>query len=430
MRERGEFPSSTEFARQRRIVVTGIGMVTPLGLDVNTTWENLKAGKSGITPIESKLTLIKVAGQVKDFDPASSGVISTKELLRISRSSQMSVVAAFEALTNAGLLGQDKKLLPSINSELIGVKIGTGIGGATEIPEVSEKLKSGRRVSSLDSLRVEPERVASVVSMKFGLRGPLAAPTAACATGNIAITWGYQDIFSGEADIMVVGGVESMFNNEVTRALYDASRALSRDEDERASRPFHKTRNGFVMSEGAGVLVLEDYAHAQKRGAKILAELVGCKNTADAESDTAPSGEGAERAMRGALQKAGHIAEKGTIYVNAHATSTPKGDEIEVNAIKRVLGHRDLRDIAVSSTKGATGHLMGGAGAVEAIICIKALGEGVIPPTINLDDPLEEGEGVNLVPIDAQVKKIDVAVNNGFGFGGINSTTIFAMPED
>lgn len=273
--------------------------------------------------------------------------------------------------------------------------------------------------------------MSSVVSIKFGLKGPLATPVAACATGNISITLGAQDIALDEADIMIVGGTESMFYaNQVGFGLYDSVRALSRDNDLKASRPFHVTRNGFVMGEGAGVLVLEEYEHAKKRGAKILAELVGYKNTADAGSDTEPSGEGAERAMIGALKKAGEIAEKGTIYINAHATSTPAGDKVEIEAIKRVFKNRGFNGITVSSTKGATGHLMGAAGAVEAIFCIKALGEGVVPPTINLDNALEEGQGVNLVPLDSQKKQVDVVVNNGFGFGGINSATVFAMPED
>lgn len=431
MVENREAPANEEVIGRRRVVVTGIGMVTPLGLNGDTTWKNLIDGKSGITPIESKYTPIKVAGQIKDFDPLSSGVIVVpKELGRISRPAQLSLAAAFEALTNAGLLGSDKKLLTGINAENVGVKIGTGIGGAPTIAEISERLKAGKKISPFAALLIEPERVSSVVSIKFGLKGPLATPVAACATGNIAITLGCQDIALGEADIMVVGGTESMFENEIGFALYDAVNALSKDPDARASRPFHRTRNGFVMGEGAGVLVLEEYEHAKRRGAKILAEVVGYKNTADAESDTEPSGEGAERAMIGSLKKAGVIAEKGTIYVNAHATSTPIGDRVELGAIAKTLRSKALDNFAVSSTKGATGHLMGAAGAVEAIFCIKALQDGVIPPTINLDDPLEEGAGINLVPIDAQKRKIDGAVNNGFGFGGINSTIVFAIPKD
>lgn len=431
MVENKETSVNKELLPRRRVVVTGMGMVTPLGLNVAETWKNLIDGKSGIIPIESKYTKVKVAGQIKDFDPTISGVLIPKDLKKVSHPAQLSVAAAFEALTNAGLLGPDKKILPTINAENVGVKIGTGIGGATEIAEVGERLKKDGRISPFAALLIEPERVASVVSIKFGLKGPLATPVAACATGNISITLGYQDIALGEADIMVVGGAESMFYaNEVGFGLYSAVGALSEDADTKASRPFHKTRNGFVMGEGAGVLVLEEYEHAKKRGAKILVELVGYKNTSDAGSDTEPSGEGAERAMRGALKKAGEIAEKGIIYVNAHATSTPVGDRKELEAINGVLKNRDSRDFHISSTKGATGHLMGAAGAVEAIFCIKALEAGIVPPTINLDDSLEEGEGVNLVPIDAQRKKIDVAVNNGFGFGGINSTTVFAIPED
>lgn len=428
MVERKDFSSSKELLIPRKIVVTGIGMITPLGLNVETTWNNLINGKSGITPIGIEHTKIKVAGQIKEFDPnvALAGFVLPKDLRRrISRPAQLSTAAVIEAMRNAGLLNGNK-LKEGIDPDRVGVRIGTGIGGANLTPEISERIKAGQRITSFDVLRIEPERVATVVSIRLGLRGPVQAPSAACATGNIAITGGYQDIFSDDADIMVVGGVESTLDY-VTLNLFDAVGALSHETDPKkasqVSRPFDKARNGFVMSEGAGILILEEYEHAKKRGATILAELVGYGNTADAKDDVAPSGEGAERAIRRAIEKAGGFPKGSSIYINAHGTSTDEGDRVEIIVIKNVF--REHSDLAVSSTKGATGHLMGGAGGVEAVIAVLALNKGILPPTINLKNPLDEAEGINLVPNEAQAKDVDRAVNNGFGFGGLNSVTVF-----
>lgn len=431
MTEREGDLSSKEFDPKRRIVVTGIGMVTPLGLDTKSTWNNLVNGKSGIAPIDIEFTKIKVAGQIKNFDQVSalSEFVLQKNLRRISRPSQLSTAAAIEALRNAGLLNGNK-LKDGIDPNRVGVRIGTGIGGANLITGVSERIKAGARVSPFDTLLVEPERVASVVSMSLGLKGPLAMPSAACATGNLAITDGYKDIMFGDADIMLVGGVESTIE-QVILNLFDAVGALSHESDpekaQKASRPFDKTRNGFVMSEGAGILVLEEFEHAKKRGAKILAELIGYGNTADAGDDTAPSGEGAERAIKEAMRKSGGIPPEGLIYINAHATSTPAGDPVEILAIKSVFGGR--KELAVSSTKGSTGHLMGGAGGVEAAFSVLALSEGILPPTVNLDSPMDEASGINLVPNEAQKRQPNTAINNGFGFGGFNSVTVFRRVE-
>lgn len=426
MAESRENPVNKEFVSQRRIVVTGLGMITPLGLNAETTWNNLIAGKSGISSIDLKHTSIKVAGLIKDFNPQEtlSPFVLPKDLRRLSRPAQLSLAATIEAFRNAGFLA-DNKLKSTIDPKRIGVRIGTGIGGSTEIGRVKKTLEEGKEISPFDALIIEPERVSSVVSMKLGLKGPLAAVTAACATGNIAITDGYKEIYMGDADIMVVGGVESAID-PVTFELFKT--ALSSETDpHKASRPFDKTRNGFVISEGVGILILEDYEHAKKRGARILAEMVGYGNTADAGHDTAPTGEGAEQAMRVALERSGRLPTEGTIYINAHATGTSVGDKIEVEAIRRVF--LDLKNLAVSSTKGATGHLMGGAGAVEAIICIKALNDEVVPPTLNLEDPLDEGEGLNLVSKEPQRKPVKRVVNNGFGFGGINSAVVFKREE-
>lgn len=417
-----------ELTAHRRIVVTGIGMITPLGLNTETTWNNLIAGKSGISSIDLKYTSIKVAGLIKDFNPQetlSPFVSPKKDLRRLSRPAQLSLAATIEAFKNAGLLN-DNKLKSGIDPKRIGVRIGTGIGGSVEIGRVKKTLEEGKKISPFDALIIEPERVSSVVSMKLGLKGPLAAVTAACATGNIAITDGYKEIFVGDADIMVVGGVESAID-PVAFELFKTALSSETNPD-RASRPFDKARKGFVISEGAGILILEDLEHAKKRGARILAEMVGYGNTADAGHDTDPTGEGAEEAMKVALLKSsGRLPNAGTIYINAHATGTQVGDRVEVEAIKRAFPN--FKNLTVSSTKGATGHLMGGAGAVEAIICIKALNDGVIPPTVNLENPLDEGTGLNLVPKEAQRKPVEVVINNGFGFGGINSAVVLKRPE-
>ncbi len=441
MKESENSSVDKELMLKRRVVVTGIGMVTPLGLNVKTTWEKIKAGESGISSIEIPYTQIKVAGRIAGFNPevALAGFVRQKDLRRISRPAQLSTAAAIEAVKNAGLFNEEAKLNDGFDPDRIGVVIGTGIGGANLLPEVAEKIKRGYeklkmneiitredRVAAFDTLTTEPERVASVVSINLGLRGPLLMPSAACATGNVAITLGYKDIFMNDADIMLVGGAESTIDFLILD-LFDAAGTLSHEIDKaKASRPFDKNRNGFVMSEGAAVLILEEREHAKKRGAKILAELVGYGNSADASSDTDPSGEGAERALRVAIKRAGGLPKKGFAYFNAHATSTIK-DVVELGAIRNVVG--DHKDFAVSSTKGATGHCMAAAGAIEAAFGVLSLVEGVLPPTIKLDHPADETEGVNMVPNETQLKQPDMVIKNCFGFGGFNSVTIFKKEE-
>ena len=290
------------------------------------------------------------------------------------------------------------------------------------MPRVSDRLKEGKKPSPIDVLLIEPERIATVVSMQLGLRGPLTCVTAACATGNRAITDAYKDMLANDADLMVVVAAESTLD-PVTLESFNSAGALSREQNIFASKPLDHKRNGFVMSEGGASLILATEEIVKKLGLRPKAELVAYGNTADAGDDTEPTGEGAERAMRIALKRAGRFRPE-TFYINAHATSTPKGDSKEVLAIRSVFGE-DAKKILISSTKGAGGHGMGAAGLMEAVFCIKAIEEGVVPPTANLEDPMDEAEGLNLVPREAQVKEVETAMNNSFGFGGINSVTIF-----
>lgn len=429
-----ESPRSSEnrkFITDRGVVVTGLGMISPLGLNVESNWKRLIAGETGIVPINIPFVEnIKVAGLVKNFDPktALDGFVEQKALRRISLSAQYALSAAIEACKEAGLFDRDK-LKGGIDPNKAGVEIGTGIGGGFHIAEVSEKVKEGKKCTPSDILLILPERVASVVSMSLGFKGPGGMPSAACATGNYAITLGYNNI-KRNADIMLVGGAESTVNH-VSLNAFDAARALSRESDpQKSSRPFDKERNGFVMGEGAAVMVLEEREHAIKRGAGILAEMIGYGNTLDAYSDTAPNGEGAERAMEEAIEGMGGLPKEGVIYVHAHGTGT-QFDDVEISAIRNVFMDRHgHKDIAVSSTKGATGHMIGGAGAAGAIFSILALREGILPPTINLDNPMDEARGINLVPNQAQKVKPVVVFNNSFGFGGFNVVTVFGRSED
>lgn len=429
LRRAREITASSEQLQRQRVVVTGIGMVTPLGLNTKESWNGFINGKSGISEIDPPLpyTQVKVAGLIHDFDPntALAGIVERKEIgRRTSRPIELAIAASHEALKDARLLKEDtNEIVPEVDRTRIGVKIGTGIGGANLIAKISETLKSGKRISPFEVLKVEIERVSTVVSMKFGLQGPNETPSAACATGNLALIGGYKDIFLGDADGMVVGGTESSVDENIL-SLFEAIKALTLETDpKKASRPFDKKRSGFVMSEAAVVLVLEELEHAKKRGAKIYAELVGYGATADAHNDVEPSGEGAKRAMQEAFKKAGGIPPTGDIYINAHATSTPTGDPVEVLAVKEVISNH--KRIKMSSTKSEGGHGMGAAGAMEAAICVLAIKEEVVPPTINLEDPIDEAEGINLIPNEAQRWEGDIAINNSFGFGGINATTIF-----
>ena len=413
----------------RRVVVTGLGLVTPLGGDVETSWNNLIAGKSGIAAItrfDTSDQKAKIAGEVKPkdhpfgFDPDKR--VDPKTQRQVDPFIVYALDAAGQALEDAGLTEMDEEL-----KERTGVSIGSGIGGLPGIE--SESLVLAEKGPG----RVSPHFVhgrlinltSGQVSIKYGLMGPNHSVVTACSTGAHSIGDAARMIKDGDADIMLAGGAESTIN-PLGVAGFAQARALNtafNDRPEQASRPYDKNREGFVMGEGAGVVVLEEYEHAKARGAKIYAEIVGYGLSGDAYHVTAPhpEGRGAELAMRMALKKAG-LNPEDIDYVNAHGTST-MADTIELAAVKRVLGD-DLHGASMSSTKSAIGHLLGGAGAVEAIFCILAIRDQIVPPTLNLDDPDEGTEGVDLVPHKAKKRSVRAALSNSFGFGGTNASLI------
>jgi len=419
----------------RRVVVTGLGLVTPLGGDVETTWANLIAGKSGIaalTRFDVTEHKAKIGGEVKPkdhpygFDPDKR--VDFKVQRQVDPFIVYAIDAAGQALEDAGLTEMDDDL-----KQRTGVSIGSGIGGLPGIE--SESLVLAEKGPG----RVSPHFVhgrlinltSGQVSIKYGLMGPNHSVVTACSTGAHSIGDAARMIKDDDADIMLAGGAESTIN-PLGVAGFAQAKALNtgfNDRPEQASRPYDKGREGFVMGEGAGVVVLEEYEHAKKRGAKIYAEVVGYGLSGDAYHVTAPhpEGKGAELAMRMAMRKAG--MEPGDIdYVNAHGTST-MADTIELAAVKRVLGD-DLAGASMSSTKSAIGHLLGGAGAVETIFCILAIRDQIVPPTLNLDDPDEGTEGVDLVPHKAKKRRVRAALNNSFGFGGTNASVIVKAVED
>jgi 3-oxoacyl-[acyl-carrier-protein] synthase II len=413
----------------RRVVVTGLGLVTPLGGDVETSWSNLIAGKSGIAAItrfDASDQKAKIAGEVKPkdhpmgFDPDKR--VDHKIQRQVDPFIVYAIDAAGQAIEDAGLTDMDDDL-----KERTGVSIGSGIGGLPGIE--SESLVLAEKGPG----RVSPHFVhgrlinltSGQVSIRYGLMGPNHSVVTACSTGAHSIGDAARMIKDGDADIMLAGGAESTIN-PLGVAGFAQARALNtayNDRPEQASRPYDKNREGFVMGEGAGVVVLEEYEHAKARGAKIYAEIVGYGLSGDAYHVTAPhpEGRGAELAMRMALRKAGMQPED-IDYVNAHGTST-MADTIELAAVKRVLGD-DLHGASMSSTKSAIGHLLGGAGAVEAIFCILAIRDQIVPPTLNLDDPDEGTEGVDLVPHKARKRPVRAALSNSFGFGGTNASLI------
>jgi len=413
----------------RRVVVTGLGLVTPLGGDVETTWNNLIAGKSGIAAITRFDTTdqkAKIAGEVKPkdhpmgFDPDKR--VDHKIQRQVDPFIVYAIDAAGQALEDAGLVEMDQDL-----KERTGVSIGSGIGGLPGIE--SESLVLAEKGPG----RVSPHFVhgrlinltSGQVSIKYGLMGPNHSVVTACSTGAHSIGDATRMIKDGDADVMLAGGAESTIN-PLGVAGFAQARALNtsfNDRPEQASRPYDKNREGFVMGEGAGVVVLEEYEHAKARGAKIYAEVVGYGLSGDAYHVTAPhpEGRGAELAMQMALRKAG-LKPEDIDYINAHGTST-MADTIELAAVKRVLGD-DLHGASMSSTKSAIGHLLGGAGAVEAIFCILAIRDQIVPPTLNLDDPDEGTEGVDLVPHKAKKRPVRAALSNSFGFGGTNASLI------
>lgn len=412
----------------RRVVVTGLGVISPLGLNAPDTWQNLIAGKSGIRTLEAPPDpRVNVAGAIVDFDPEK--YFPKKELSRIHRSAQFAFAATVEALNNAGLLRgdiRDNLQLANIDPDLIGLRIGTGVGGtpyAADMERIIQE-KGAERIPPSAIFQLLPERTFTVASMGLGIRGPGATLVAACATGSESIADAVRVIKLGEAKAMIAGGTEATIDRISAGAFAALRGALSKDDNpETASKPFNEDSAGFVMAEGAGLMVLEDLEHAVLRGANIYAEVAGYADTLDAYHETAPSGEGARRAIRLTLER-GRILPSEVDYINAHGTSTPTGDPAELLAIRDILGEY-AKETSISSTKSATGHLLGAAGGLEAVIAVLAIRDGIVPPTLNLRNPRSEAEGLDLVPLVAKRRRVNVALSNSFGFGGINSVLAF-----
>ncbi len=407
---------------KRRVVVTGLGAMTPLGNSLEESWAGAVAGKSGIGPItrfDATGFSSRVVGELKNFDPTQ--YVEKKEIRRYDN-------FAIYALATGQMLMQDTALTitPEI-AERVGVLIGTGMGGIKTLEDEVEVLhQTGpRKVSPFAVPAIVPNLGSGHVSIRFGAKGPIDCSVTACASGTTAIGNAYRTILYGDADAMITGGVEAPVT-PLGVAGFCAMRALStrNDEPERASRPFDRARNGFVLAEGCGLLMLEELSFALARGAKIYAELIGYGCTSDAfHMAQPPAGhEGAGRSMQAAIRDAG-LEVTDIDYINAHGTSTPLNDLYEAQAIRNLFGaHADR--LIVSSTKSMTGHMLGATGAVEAIFSIKALQEGIIPPTINLDDP-DDGCDLDFVPNTARHHTINTAMSNSFGFGGVNAVVIF-----
>jgi 3-oxoacyl-[acyl-carrier-protein] synthase II len=406
----------------RRVVITGMGAITPVGNDVETFWANLKNGVSGIRRIEAFDTSAydcQIAGEVRDFDPKLF-FKNPKDVRRTDRFAQLSLAAANMALKDSGID------LERTQRDRCGVIVSSGIGGLSTLEDQHTVLltKGPARNSPFTIPMLISNMASGLISMEYGLEGPNLCIVTACATSNNAIGESWRIIKFGDADLFLAGGSEASVVH-IGLAGFGAMRALStrNDEPERASRPFDRDRDGFVMSEGAGVMIVEELEHAKARGAKIYCELSGYGLSADAYHMTAPppDGGGAARAMQLALKHAG-ISPEEVDYINAHATSTGLGDISETHAIKTVFGDY-AKKVPISSTKSMTGHLLGGAGAVELAACALAIRDSVIPPTINLDNPDPQCD-LDYTPMTAREKKVRVAVTNSFGFGGHNATLV------
>jgi 3-oxoacyl-[acyl-carrier-protein] synthase II len=415
----------------RRVVVTGLGLVTPLACGTEQTWQRLRSGESGIKRIEkfdvSDISC-KIAGQVPRGDGANGSFnpddwMEPKEQRKVDDFIVFAMAAAAQALNDAGW--HPRQYEDQVAS---GVLIGSGIGGVEGIAETALLLRDRgpRRVSPFFIPGRLINLASGYVSIAHSLKGPNHAVVTACSTGAHAIGDAGRLIALGDADVMVAGGAESPVNR-ISLAGFAACRALStgfNDTPERASRPYDRDRDGFVMGEGAGAVVVEEYEHAQRRGARIYGELIGYGLSGDAYHITAPAedGDGAFRCMSAAIRRAG-VSPSDIDYINAHGTSTPLGDEIELKAVERLVGNA-AGNIAMSSTKSSIGHLLGAAGAVEAIFCLLALRDGVVPPTLNLDNP-SVATSIDLVPHTARQRPVEVALSNSFGFGGTNASLIF-----
>ncbi|UQD51410.1 beta-ketoacyl-[acyl-carrier-protein] synthase II [Bacillus methanolicus] len=411
---------------KRRVVVTGIGAVTPLGNDVDTTWNNIIAGVSGIdlmTRVNRDEYPAKVAAEVKDFNPET--FIDKKDARKMDRFTQYAVAASLMAVEDAGLVINEE------NANRIGVWIGSGIGGMETFEQQFETFlnRGYRRVSPFFVPMMIPDMATGQVSIILGAKGFNSCTVTACATGTNSIGDAFKVIQRGDADAMITGGTEAPIT-KMAVAGFCANTALSTNPDPKtASRPFDKNRDGFVMGEGAGIIVLEELEHAKARGAKIYAEIVGYGATGDAYHITAPApaGEGGARAMKMAIKDAGLRPEE-IQYINAHGTSTEYNDKYETLAIKEVFGDHAYK-LAISSTKSMTGHLLGAAGGIEAIFTVLALKESILPPTINLETPDPECD-LDYVPNEARKQEIDAAISNSFGFGGHNATIVFKKYRD
>ncbi len=408
---------------RRRVVVTGLGLVSPVGIGVEESWSALVAGKSGVGPIthiDAATFPTRIAGEVKGFDPAK--FMDRKEARRNDRFIQFALAAADMAMKDSGL-DMSKE-----DATRVGAIVGAGIGGLGTI-EDEHKVFLEKGVKKIGPFFI-PSLIINLapgqISLKYGMKGPNFSPVSACATGNHSIGDATMYIERGLADVMITGGCEATIT-PLGVGGFCAARALSERNDapEKASRPFDKNRDGFVAGEGSGLLILEEYEHARKRGARIYAEMVGYGATCDANHITspAPGGEGGQRAMRMALQDAG-IAPDQVGYVNTHGTSTPQGDVAECQAINAVFGDHAKKKLMVSSTKSMTGHLLGAAGGLEAVVSVLALTRGVLPPTINVDEQDPECQ-LDVIPHHAREVRVDYVMSNSFGFGGTNAVLLF-----
>ncbi len=407
---------------QRRVVVTGMGMVSPLGNDMETSWDSIVNGRSGLGPItlfDASAFSTRIAGEIRGFDPTA--FIAAKDVKKMDAFIHYGIAASLMAMEDSGLEVTEQ------NAERIGAIIGAGIGGILGIEEQTAKYLEGgpRKISPFYIPATIINMLPGHLSIMKGIKGPNFSAVSACATSNHSIGMAMRMIQYGDADVMIAGGAERG-SSPTSIGGFCSMKAMStrNDDPEGASRPWDKERDGFVLGDGAGILVIEEYEHAKARGARIYCELAGFGASSDAYHMTAPSenGEGPARCMRSALKDAGVNPDQ-VDYLNAHGTSTPLGDLAETLAMKRALGDHAYKTM-VSSTKSMTGHLLGAAGGVEAIFSVLAIDRGIIPPTINLHEP---GEGCDLdyVPNVAREKTIDVAMSNGFGFGGTNGTLVF-----
>ncbi|ERI92182.1 beta-ketoacyl-acyl-carrier-protein synthase II [Clostridiales bacterium oral taxon 876 str. F0540] len=411
---------------KNRVVVTGMGAITPLGNDVNSFWKGIKEGKCGvdfITHFDTEKFKVKVAAEVKDFKPED--YVDRKEARRMDRYCQFAMAAAKEAVEDSGLD------LESIDKERLGVVVGSGIGGLSTIEKEVRNLveKGPNRVSPLFIPMAISNMAAGNIAIKYGAKGMCTSIVTACATGTNAIGDSLRLLQLGAADVIIAGGAEGSITELAVAGFTNMTALTNSNDPKNASTPFDANRSGFVIGEGAGILILETLEHAQKRGAKIYAELVGYGSTCDAYHMTAPApdGEGGARAMKLAIEDAG-IEPSEVSYINAHGTSTPFNDKFETMAIKTVLGEYAYK-VPVSSTKSMTGHLLGAAGAIEGIVCIKAIEEGFVPPTIGYSTPDPDCD-LDYVPNTGREAEVKYAMSNSLGFGGHNATVVFKVWDE